>query len=211
MNGALFRFWVFAALYKDRNFASIAQLWQSLAESDTEAARRQAEELRPGAPPGTPTAGVERKPGAADLSPYDNTWSSFLAVVCNDTNWSEDIQTYRRDVAADRKRYPLFGAAGANVSPCAYWHNDPVESPVEITDEGPENVLVLQNLRDPATPHAGGKLLRDSFGKRARLVSVDAGGHGVYVYDDNPCALNTTTSYLVDGKLPESDVFCKDS
>ncbi len=54
-------------------------------------------------------------------------------------------------------------------------------------------------------------LLRKAFGHRARLVSVDAGEHGVYVYDDNPCALNLTTTYLADGTLPRQDTFCSAS
>ncbi|MEU5373901.1 alpha/beta hydrolase, partial [Streptomyces sp. NPDC005951] len=46
------------------------------------------------------------------------------------------------------------------------------------------------------------------FADRSRLVSVDDSGHGVYVYGDNPCALNTTTRYLVDGTMPKTDAFC---
>jgi hypothetical protein len=184
-----------------------AQLWQALADGDAASAARHAEELEP-LVGGGPTAGSARQTEGATPSPYDNTWSAFLAVTCNDTDWPENVATYRRDVAADRQRYPLFGAAAANITPCAYWHNDPVDPPVEFDAEGPENVLVLQNLRDPATPHLGGQLARAAFGDRARLVSVDDGGHGVYVYGDNPCALNTTTRFLLGGDLPEADVFC---
>jgi hypothetical protein len=225
IDGATFRFYTFAGLYGDDSFGTVAQLWQSLADGDAATARSQAEKLRsvvpsmaPGSPlpgatqPGAPlpsgmtTAGTDRT--AATPSPYDNAWSAFLAVTCNDTEWPEGVKTYRRAVAADRERFPLFGAAAANITPCAFWHNDPVEPPVEFTDEGPANVLVLQNLRDPATPHLGGQLAREAFGDRARLVSVDDGGHGVYVYDDNPCALNTTTRFLLDGNLPETDTTC---
>jgi pimeloyl-ACP methyl ester carboxylesterase len=217
IDGATFRFYTFAGLYRDSRFGTVAQLWQSLADGDAASAHKQTEKLHSVVPgitgPGTPmpgsTAGVAtNRTRAATPSPYDNAWSAFLAVTCNDTDWPEDVATYRRDVAADRERYPLFGAAAANITPCAFWHNDPVDPPVEFTDEGPANVLVLQNLRDPATPHLGARLAREAFGDRARLVSVDAGGHGVYVYDDNPCALNTTTRFLLDGKLPESDTFC---
>lgn len=213
IDGATFRFYAFAGLYGDDTFAMTAQLWQSLADGDAASATRYAEELDPlasddpGAAAG-PAAGAARKTDRATPSPYDNAWSAFLAVTCNDTEWPEDVATYRRAVAVDRERYPLFGAASANITPCAYWHNDPVDPPVEFDAEGPENVLVLQNLRDPATPHLGGQLAREAFGDRARLVSVDDGGHGVYVYDDNPCALNTTTRFLLGGELPGSDVFC---
>ncbi|MBE1488268.1 alpha/beta hydrolase [Plantactinospora soyae] len=46
---------------------------------------------------------------------------------------------------------------------------------------------------------AGGKLLREQFGQRARLVTANESGHGVYVLGGNACVLNLTTSYLVDG------------
>ncbi|MFE1029684.1 alpha/beta hydrolase [Streptomyces sp. NPDC058818] len=52
---------------------------------------------------------------------------------------------------------------------------------MKIGAEGPRNVLLLQNRRDASTPHRGGKMLRKEFGDRARLVSVDDSGHGVYV------------------------------
>lgn len=216
IDGASFRFYTFAALYADSSFGPIAQLWQSLGDGDAGTARSQAERLRSTVPGSVPAGPVPAGPTttgagqrqAATPSPFDNAWSAFLAVTCNDTDWPEDVRTYQRAVAADRERFPLFGAASANITPCAYWHNDPVDPPVEFETGGPQNVLVLQNLRDPATPLLGGQLAREAFGDRARLVSVDSGGHGVYVYDDNPCALNTTTRFLLDGNLPETDVFC---
>jgi pimeloyl-ACP methyl ester carboxylesterase len=205
VDGAAFRFYAFAGLYADSTFPLLAQIWQSLNADDAAAVRRLAQELRPA--PASPAADGARTPGATP-SPHDNAWSAFLAVTCNDTDWPEDVRTYRRAVALDRARYPLFGAAAANITPCAYWHDEPADPPVAFDDEGPRNVLVLQNLRDPATPHRGGQLARAAFGDRARLVSVDDGGHGVYVYDDNPCALNTTTRFLLGGELPGSDLFC---
>ncbi|MFE7507024.1 alpha/beta hydrolase [Promicromonospora sp. NPDC057488] len=226
--GSNFRFLMFVMLYKDARFGAAGQLWQSLADGDGAAVREQTEELEESVPglaavtagtgvvagtgvaAGTGAAGrgAAQEPTTETPSPFDNAWSAYLAVTCNDTEWPEDVETYRRDVAADREQYPLFGGAGANITPCAFWHHDRVEPPLALNPEGPDNVLVVQNLRDPATPHAGGEIARAEFGDRARLVSVDAGNHGVYVYDDNPCALNTTTKFLLDGKLPKSDVFC---
>lgn len=54
-------------------------------------------------------------------------------------------------------------------------------------------------------------MLREKFGDRARLVSVDGSGHGAYVLGDNACAWNTATSYLVDGKMPTRDISCRAS
>ncbi|ONI91812.1 hypothetical protein ALI22I_06935 [Saccharothrix sp. ALI-22-I] len=87
-------------------------------------------------------------------------------MICNDSDWPESVRTYQRNVAIDRIRYPMFGAAGADITPCAFWPSEPVEPQVEITDEGPSNVLILHNLRDPATPLAGARELRQAFGDR---------------------------------------------
>jgi pimeloyl-ACP methyl ester carboxylesterase len=213
VNGAMFRLVVFAGMYADFQFPQTAQLWQSLAVSDQGAVRRHLDDARMSRWPGLPGLGASptsSASGAADAatpSPFDNTWSAFLAVTCNDSTWPGDVATYQQNVVIDRVRYPLFGAASANISPCAYWPYEPAEPPVQIIDDGPSNVLIVQNLRDPATPHLGGVLLRMAFGDRAQLVSIDQGGHGAYVYDDNPCGLNVTTTYLVEGERP-GDTYC---
>ncbi|QUH06034.1 alpha/beta fold hydrolase [Saccharopolyspora erythraea] len=204
VDGPIFRLATFAGLYKEVSYGKTAQLWQSLLNSDEAAVRRQ---LAENGPAGTRSGGGTPAP-RAELAETDNAWSVFLSVTCNDVDWSEDVETYRRAVAEDREKYPLYGAASANILPCAYWHQEPAEPPVRISDDGPSNVLVVQNQRDPVTPHRGGEMLREKFGQRSRLVSVDGSGHGVYVYGDNPCALNVTTDYLVDGELPARDTFC---
>jgi pimeloyl-ACP methyl ester carboxylesterase len=186
MDGRLFRLATFAGLYGKTRYAPTAQGWQSLRDGDGRAATTLS------TPP-----------------PNDNMWSVFLAVTCNDIEWPSDVETYRRAVAQDRERYPLFGAASANIVPCAYWPHEPAEPPVAVNDHGPANVLVVQNRRDPVTPHRGGELIDEKFGDRSRLVSVDGTGHGVYALSDNACALNTTTSFLVDGKLPKQDMSCR--
>ncbi|WP_311922898.1 alpha/beta hydrolase [Microbispora sp. H10836] len=54
----------------------------------------------------------------------------------------------------------------------------PDEAPVRVTAKGPSNVLLVQNLRDPATPYSGAPRMREALGSRARVVAVDSGGHG---------------------------------
>ncbi|MER7696714.1 alpha/beta hydrolase [Streptomyces sp. NPDC096095] len=195
IDGNLFRLLTFGHLFKQTQYPKLAQTWQTLLEGD-EAAARDPQVLQ-----------QEGTDGA--LSPADNALTVFLAVTCNDVEWPEDVNTYRRGVAEDRARYPLYGAATANITPCAFWPYAPAEPPVEVGAEGPRNVLLLQNRRDASTPHLGGKSLREKFGDRARLVSVDDSGHGVYVLGGNSCALNTTTRYLVDGVMPSKDTSCR--
>lgn len=213
-DGATFRITVFASLYADHDFPHAAQLWQGLKSFTPTGQKPGASTLpapkalaadpvlgaRPAAAPTTQSAGTP--------SPYDNAISAYLAVVCNDSAWPRDLATYQRDVKDARQRYPLFGAAGANINPCAFWPHAPSEPPATISTKGPANILILQNLRDPATPHVGGVLLRKAFGDRSRLVSVDQGGHGAYVYGGNACVLNVATAFLVDGKRPKHDLRC---
>jgi pimeloyl-ACP methyl ester carboxylesterase len=200
IDGALFRQLVFGGLYSERTYGRTAQTWQSLRAGDAATARTLIDSnLFDGA---APTAAAD-----AEVASLSNALSVFLATTCNDVEWPEDVNAYRKAVAEDRKRFPMFGAASANILPCAYWA-EPTEPPVQIADEGPHNVLILQNRRDPVTPLAGGELLRETFGDRSRLVTVDGSGHGVYALGGNACALNVTTTYLVDGTMPERDVSC---
>ncbi|MDQ0405364.1 alpha/beta hydrolase [Streptomyces sp. NPDC000349] len=195
IDGNLFRLLTFGHLFKQTQYPALAQTWQTLLEGDEAAVRG----LRP----------LRQEGADAPVSPTDNALTVFLAVTCNDVEWPKDVDTYRRGVAKDRERYPLYGAATANITPCAFWPYAPAEPPVEVDTEGPRNVLLLQNRRDASTPHVGGKMLREKFGDRARLVSVDDSGHGVYVLGRNSCALNTTTRYLVEGRMPTKDTFCR--
>ncbi|WP_130797380.1 alpha/beta hydrolase [Streptomyces otsuchiensis] len=191
-DGVTLRHITFAMLYKPSQYPKLAQQWQALATGDEEAARLLSEEITP----------TQEGPS------IDNPISVFAAVTCNDVKWSTEVDDYRQAVAEDRETYPLFGAAAANITPCAFWAYEPTEPPVAVNDDGPQNVLLVQNKLDPATPHLGAELLREKFEDRSRLLSVDDSGHGVYVLGGNSCALNTTTRYLVDGEMPADDVLC---
>lgn len=96
-----------------------------------------------------------------------------------------------------------------NVTPCAYWKGGAVEKPVRITDRGPSNILMIQNLRDPSTPYGKGLAMRRALGDRARLVSVDHGGHGVYLGNGNACGDGAVTRFLTEGVRPDGDVLCR--
>ncbi|QFU86833.1 alpha/beta hydrolase [Amycolatopsis sp. YIM 10] len=182
LDGSLFRLTTFGGLFNEASYGKTASTWQS---------------VRHAVPAPTPP------PPADQPHPADNFQSVFLSVTCNDVDWPEDVETYRRGVAEDRERYPLYGAAMANITPCAFWPHEPAEPPVAVNDDGPLNVLIVQNERDASTPLLGGQIMREKFENRSRLLSIDGSGHGGYVLGTNACALNVTTSFLVDGKMPE--------
>ncbi|MFF1912509.1 alpha/beta hydrolase [Streptomyces sp. NPDC058239] len=133
-----------------------------------------------------------------------------IGVICNDVSWSGTVPSYGRAVAADRLKHPLTAGMPVNVTPCAFWQHAPVERPARITDEGPSNILMIQGLRDPATPYAGALKMREALGDRARLVAVDHGGHGIYLGNGNACGDRAVTTFLTTGARPEQDTYCAD-
>ncbi|MEU1285144.1 alpha/beta hydrolase [Kitasatospora sp. NPDC005856] len=137
-----------------------------------------------------------------------NNAAVSVGTLCNDVRWPTDPAGYTKAVAENRAARPLTAGLPVNVMPCAFWPFAPAEPPVRVTDRGPANVLLTQNLRDPATPYAGALKLRAAFGDRARMVTVDSGGHGVYGANGNACGDRVVTDYLVSGHRPARDVFC---
>jgi hypothetical protein len=66
---------------------------------------------------------------------------------------------------------------------------------------------MVQNERDPGTPLVNALELRSAFGERARMVTVDQGGHGVYL-GLNQCGNTAVRNFLVTGERPAHDVHC---
>ncbi len=155
---------------------------------------------------GSPLPAANTPPDAA----MQNTVAASGATICNDADvWQSTPAAYARDVAKSRKLYPLTAGMPVNISLCAFWHDKPRERPVRITpDGGPSNVLLIQNRRDPATPLAGALKMRAAFGERARMVTVDAVGHGAYRANGNECGDDAVTRFLLSGERPARDTLC---
>ncbi|GAB3732863.1 alpha/beta hydrolase [Amycolatopsis oliviviridis] len=166
------------ALYDDANFPGLAAQWAA------------------------PSAKAQAGPLDGD-----NHAALQLQVLCNDSDWPESVRYYQKAVERARVTHPMFGPAAANITPCAFWPAEPRERPVRIHDRGPSNILLVQNLRDPATPLSGARELRSALGGRARFVTVDAGGHGVFT-KENACGNDFVVRYLRDGVLPVADSHC---
>ncbi|MBE1498192.1 pimeloyl-ACP methyl ester carboxylesterase [Amycolatopsis lexingtonensis] len=181
VDGSVFRGLTFEGLYST-DLAPLAVNWQALDQG------------RPPAPPVEPVTGVE------------NLLASRFAVICGDSAWPRSIASYQVDVAVARVRYPLIGAGAANIAACAYWA-PPAEPRVRITGHGPANVLMVQNQRDPGTPLSGARKLRAAFGERARMITIDQGGHGAYLFTPSKCGNSLVTAFLVSGQRP-ADTFC---
>ncbi|MFE4214107.1 alpha/beta hydrolase [Streptomyces sp. NPDC056844] len=183
VDGIAFRGLTFDRLYADANMPALAEIWQAL---DT----------------GSPLPAQPPFPGVEQMM------SARFAVICGDTAWPRTIREYQRNVAVDRKRYPLLGGSSANIGPCAYWPAEWVRKPVPVSDRGPSNVLIVQNERDPGTPLAGARKMRRALGARAVMVTADQGGHGAYLFGGNTCADSAVTTYLTTGQRPAQDLAC---
>ncbi|WP_207922630.1 alpha/beta hydrolase [Micromonospora sp. KC606] len=191
LTGNVYRAITRALLYDDRNFPLLATIWQELAQATPPAA----------------LAALRRRAAAAQ-APADNSIAVLYAIACGDVAWSRDVDRYARDVAVDRRLFPITAGMPANLWPCVFWPNRPLEPPVAVTGKGPRNVLILQNLRDPATGWRSAFGLRRALDRRAAMVTQDAGGHGVYGIRSGPCAADIATAFLTTGTLPDRDRFC---
>ncbi|MEV6772454.1 alpha/beta hydrolase [Nocardia sp. NPDC051030] len=173
------------SLYSDKSFPYLAQVINAADRSTT----------LPAARPGPPEAIAQ--PLTAVL----------VATLCNDVAWPTSIPDYAAAVTENRAHYPLTAGMPKTVPPCAFWPYQPVPRTV-VDSHGPSNILLIQNLRDPATPYSGALKLREAFGTRARMVSVDAGGHGAYP-SPSTCANAAVETFLLDGTRPAEDITCR--
>ncbi|MEO3973564.1 alpha/beta hydrolase [Streptomyces sp. CAU 1734] len=145
----------------------------------------------------------------APLPPYlwdDNATAMFWTVVCGDTAWSRNPETYRREAARDAVRHPLYGDYSGNIAPCAFWGEN-AEPATRVANGVP--ALILQNEWDSQTPLSNARGLRRAL-DGSRLVTVDEGeGHGVYGTFVSDCAERIANTYLVTGVLPAGDRVCE--
>src|SRR5262249_52045322 len=142
----------------DGPFAFLAQLWKQLRDAPAD------------------VAGLElllaqlASPHNPDV-PLDNYPSAHFANLCGDVAWSRSLERYRSHAAADGALSPLFGDVASNIHPCAFWPVSPIEPivPIVSASRGPANILIMQNLRDPATPHLGAVRMHAALGQRSRM------------------------------------------
>ncbi|CAL9649421.1 alpha/beta hydrolase [Streptomyces sp. enrichment culture] len=199
LDGPLLRNITYSMLQRNETLAPLTAFWKAAADladgSVTEADKAVLEQVFAD----TPTS-----PGV----PADNQATMFLALTCGDAEWPHDADGYAERAAADREAWPLTAGMPANIWTCAYW-DKPNEQPVTVTGKGPRNTLILQNLRDNATPWEGAVGLHKALGDSSVLLGVDNGGH--YVYDTgSACADKATVDFLTTGRLPNEDVNCTD-
>ena len=130
----------------------------------------------------------------------------MIPVRCAD--WSPSSAA---ELAAVQRRarteHPLWSQlTGLLYDNCGTWPGE-VRKPSGTTlAEGAAPILVIGNLRDPATPIGGTKQLAADLASGV-LVTSDHDGHGTY-YAGNSCVDSIVDGYLVKGTVPPSDQAC---
>ncbi|MEV4326357.1 alpha/beta fold hydrolase [Microbispora rosea] len=180
-----------AGIYDERSFGLVAAAFADIA------AGREPYVPFPVRP--LPPAGV---PGV----PADNHTATNMAYRCGDGPWPRELHDYRRDLASYSARYPLFGPANANITPCAFWpriEDEPVRRPAGRAP----GVLVTAALRDVAVPVANSRAVAAGI-PGSRMVTVDAHTHAPYPAFGDACLNGEVGAFLTTGTLPPADVAC---
>jgi len=199
VNGNFFREATRVTLYSETMFAGLADLWRLLdrAEATPPAAPAAAPEPAPAAAPG---------PNFPDV-PEDNLVAGGFGLLCADAQWPTDPEQYRRDVRRDSRLFPVAGRMAANIFPCAFWPVELRKPLVEIAGDAQSDVLLIQSLRDIATPMLGALEMRAALGRRVRMVVSGGGSHSLaWSYNTDACIDGAANAFLADGVL--HDTFC---
>lgn len=185
LNGNVLRQTMLDSLYRPSRYPTLAKLMRA-AEQGT----------------------VPPAPASPPESVLQNVTAVGAGTLCNDVAWPTSAAVYEKGVAESRAKYPLTAGMPRNAMLCAAWPYPPREAPARITGRGPSNILLIQNERDVATPLSGALKLREAFGRRAVMVTVDSTGHDAYLANGNECGDRTVSHYLATGDRPARDVYC---
>jgi hypothetical protein len=140
---------------------------------------------------------------------YSNLADVDTAVNCLDRPWPRSISAWETAAASASRAAPLFGAAlvWGSLS-CAYWpvpsYSLPSASSLRASGAAP--ILVVGDLRDPATPYRWAVDLASDLSSGV-LLGWRGEGHTSY-FEGSSCIDNAVNEYLLSGVLPHSGTIC---
>ncbi|USX51313.1 alpha/beta hydrolase [Lentzea sp. HUAS12] len=135
----------------------------------------------------------------------DAQLGTAYSILCNDTPFHGDRKYLERDGARDGAKWPLVGYTQI-AGPCAFWDrpNIKLKQPTGI---GVAPTLMVQSVRDPATPLEQAQRAHRNFRGSVLLTVEGEGDHGIYGFG-NACVDDVVERYLVDGVTPAKDLTC---
>ncbi|MBB4934722.1 pimeloyl-ACP methyl ester carboxylesterase [Lipingzhangella halophila] len=138
---------------------------------------------------------------------YENMSAALISVNCSDYASPRDIESYEEASAEAAEESPLFGASFAwGALPCAYWPEEAVAEPAELTGEGADPVLVVGTTRDSATPYEWSEELAARLDSGV-LLTRDGDGHTGY-QRGNECVDAAVDAYLLETEVVEDGTVC---
>lgn len=133
------------------------------------------------------------------------TIDATLTTICNDTTTRLPTERIVQLAASWREKYPTFGGLIAQrLLWCSQWPV-PTEKPPGLHTPGIPPTLLIATAADPVTPEKGTSRTADQLAG-ARKVSWEGAGHGAIGRSD--CVTKNVTDFLLDGKVPNSNVVC---
>ncbi len=135
----------------------------------------------------------------------DFVMGTQMSILCNDTPFRGDRKSLEREGDRSVRKYSLVG--GYQITgPCAWWDRPDVTLK-RPTGKDVDSVLIVQSVRDPATPLEGAQRAHRKFANSRMLTVQDEGDHGIYGFG-NDCVSAVVEGYLVDGVVPSKDLSC---
>ena len=131
----------------------------------------------------------------------DNGYAVYLAVQCTDVQWPQSWQQWKRDNWKTFAKAPYFTWQNAWFNaPCLNW---PAKAgkPTKIDGSGVQNVLMIDETLDAATPYEGSLEVRSRF-PGASLIAEPGGTSHAITPRGNACVDNKIADYLATGALP---------
>jgi TAP-like protein len=147
---------------------------------------------------------------------YSNLADAETAVDCLDRPWPRSLATWRSAAAAAGRAAPVFGQAIMWGSlACAYWPvpSNPLPGRLRgsggraVLAAGAPPILVVGNLRDPATPYRWAQALSRDLASGV-LLGWDGNGHTAYMMGSS-CVDNAVNKYLISLAVPRSGTVCQ--
>jgi pimeloyl-ACP methyl ester carboxylesterase len=142
---------------------------------------------------------------------YSNLADAETAVDCLDRPWPRSLAAWRTAAAAAGRAAPVFGQAIMWGSlACAYWPVPSYPRPAAgqgTLARGAPPILVVGNLRDPATPYRWAQALSRDLASGV-LLGWDGNGHTAYMMGST-CVDNAVNAYLITLAVPRSGTVCR--
>jgi pimeloyl-ACP methyl ester carboxylesterase len=146
---------------------------------------------------------------------YSNLADAETAVDCLDRPWPSSLARWRAAAASAGRSAPVFGQAIMWGSlACAYWpvRSYPLTGSLRgsgghaVLAAGAPPILVVGNLRDPATPYRWAQALSRDLASGV-LLGWNGNGHTAYMMG-SLCVDNIVNKYLISLAVPRSGTVC---